>query len=60
MGSCWRGCSNPPYTDACNLNGPREELCEVCLTYLVRLERPANWTPRVKKADPELTSAPNK
>ncbi len=34
---------------ACDLDGPRDQLCIHCLTKLVQEERPANWSPRVKK-----------
>lgn len=32
----------------CDLDGPRETLCSKCLTFLVKSERPADWTPRIK------------
>lgn len=35
----------------CDLDGPRHMMCETCLTYLVRRERPPGWSPRVKKED---------
>lgn len=41
---------------ACDLDGPREYLCEHCLTALVRSERPEGWSPVVKK-DKETASA---
>ena len=34
---------------ACDIDGPREYLCEHCLTALVRSERPAGWSPVVRK-----------
>ena len=37
----------------CDLGGNREHLCEACLTYLIKLERPEGWSPRVSKPEPK-------
>lgn len=46
MSSHLRLCLHPEYP--CDLGGSREFMCEVCLTYVIRRDRPAGWTPRVK------------
>lgn len=37
--------------EACDLSGERSTLCQACLRYLLRLERPADWSPRVKRCE---------
>lgn len=38
----------------CDLNGPREHMCETCLTYVVRKARPNGWSPRTGKMGPSM------
>ena len=37
----------------CDLDGNRSYLCEACLSYLIKQERPEGWSPRVPKKDTE-------